>query len=41
MCRWLAYLGSPIDIADILLRPNHSLIDQSLHARELYLPTTG
>lgn len=38
MCRWLAYLGSPIDIADILLRPNHSLIDQSLHARELYLP---
>jgi glutamine amidotransferase len=38
MCRWLAYLGSPIEIADILVRPNHSLIDQSLHARELYLP---
>lgn len=38
MCRWLAYLGSPIEIADILVRPNHSLIDQSLRARELYLP---
>lgn len=38
MCRWLAYLGSPVEIADILVRPNHSLIDQSLHARELFLP---
>lgn len=38
MCRWLAYLGSPIEIADILVRPSHSLIDQSLHARQLYLP---
>lgn len=38
MCRWLACLGSPIDIADILVRPTHSLIDQSLHARQLYLP---
>ncbi|MGH3651334.1 class II glutamine amidotransferase [Glutamicibacter sp.] len=33
-----SYLGSPIDIADILVRPTHSLIDQRLHARQLYLP---
>lgn len=38
MCRWLAYLGSPIALEDVLVRPNHSLIDQSLLARELYLP---
>ena len=33
MCRWIAYFGSPILITDLLYRPNHSLIDQSLHAR--------
>lgn len=33
MCRWLAYSGSPILIADLLYKPKHSLIDQSLHAR--------
>jgi len=33
MCRWLAYSGSPISIADLLYRPKHSLIDQSLHSR--------
>ncbi len=38
MCRWLAYLGSPIALEDVLVRPNHSLIDQSLLARDLYLP---
>ncbi|WP_336651715.1 MULTISPECIES: class II glutamine amidotransferase [unclassified Leucobacter] len=38
MCRWLAYLGSPIPLEDVLVRPNHSLIDQSLLARDLYLP---
>ncbi|GAA4108835.1 class II glutamine amidotransferase [Enteractinococcus coprophilus] len=38
MCRWLAYLGSPIALEDVLVRPNHSLIDQSLHARQLFLP---
>lgn len=41
MCRWLAYLGSPIPIGDVLLKPNHSLIDQSLVARELYVPCAG
>jgi len=38
VCRWLAYLGSPIALEEVLVRPNHSLIDQSLLARELYLP---
>jgi predicted glutamine amidotransferase len=33
MCRWLAYSGSPISIADLLYRPEHSLIDQSLHSK--------
>jgi glutamine amidotransferase len=32
MCRWLAYSGSPIRIEEFLLRPKHSLIDQSLHS---------
>ena len=33
MCRWLAYSGSPICIHDLLFRPEHSLIDQSLHSQ--------
>jgi predicted glutamine amidotransferase len=33
MCRWIAYSGSPIRIEDLLYRPSHSLIDQSLHSR--------
>ncbi len=33
MCRWLAYSGSPIPIGELLDRPEHSLIDQSLHSR--------
>jgi glutamine amidotransferase len=33
MCRWMAYSGSPVPLADLLLRPTHSLIDQSLHSR--------
>ena len=34
MCRWLAYAGSPIGLDQILLRPEHSLLTQSRHARE-------
>jgi len=33
MCRWLAYSGSPVRIEDLLYRPQHSLIDQSLHSQ--------
>jgi predicted glutamine amidotransferase len=33
MCRWLAYSGSPLRIEELLYRPQHSLIDQSLHSQ--------
>jgi glutamine amidotransferase len=33
MCRWLAYAGGPIYLQELILRPRHSLIDQSLSAR--------
>ena len=33
MCRWLAYSGSPVLLEELLYKPEHSLIDQSLHAR--------
>lgn len=33
MCRWLAYSGSPVRIEELLYRPKHSLIDQSLHSQ--------
>src|SRR5215217_5037258 len=33
MCRWLAYSGTPVLIDELLYRPSHSLIDQSLHSR--------
>ena len=33
MCRWLAYSGSPILIENLLYKPQHSLIDQSLHSQ--------
>ncbi len=32
MCRWLAYTGSPILVHDLLYRPEHSLIVQSMHS---------
>jgi glutamine amidotransferase len=38
MCRWLAYSGSPIPIEEVLFKPAHSLVIQSLHARNA--PTT-
>jgi glutamine amidotransferase len=33
VCRWLAYSGSPVLIEELLYKPKHSLIDQSLHSR--------
>ncbi|MCP2257766.1 glutamine amidotransferase [Streptoalloteichus tenebrarius] len=38
MCRWLAYSGEPIFLDTLVVRPNHSLIDQSMFARENYVP---
>jgi len=33
VCRWLAYSGPPIRLAEVVYSPVHSLIDQSLHSR--------
>jgi predicted glutamine amidotransferase len=33
MCRWLAYSGTPIRLEELLYKPRHSLIDQSMHSR--------
>ena len=41
MCRWLAYTGSPILLAEALYAPAHSLIDQSLHSSLGAEPTNG
>jgi glutamine amidotransferase len=34
MCRFIAYIGNPIILDDVLYKPKHSLIQQSIHARE-------
>ena len=41
MCRWLAYSGSPVLLEDLLLKPAHSLIDQSLHSKLGATTTNG
>jgi glutamine amidotransferase len=33
MCRWNAYIGEPLLIDELLFKPKHGLIDESLHAR--------
>ena len=41
MCRWMAWHGQPLLIDELLLKPKHSLIDQSLHSRMGAEPTNG
>ena len=41
MCRWLAYSGSPVLLEELLYKPKHSLIDQSLHSRLGATTTNG
>ena len=41
MCRWLAYTGSPVPLDEILYKPEHSLIDQSLHSNLGAVTTDG
>lgn len=41
MCRWAAYLGSPIFLEDIISRPGHSLVAQSQEATECKTSTNG
>src|SRR4029434_8485285 len=41
MCRWLAYSVSPVLLEDLLYKPAHSLIDQSLHSQLGATTTNG
>ena len=41
MCRFLAYAGAPLLLADLLYRPTNSLIMQSYKARERAEPLNG
>ena len=41
MCRWMAYLGDPILAEELVYRPVHSIIDQSLHAKLTGVTTNG
>jgi glutamine amidotransferase len=34
MCRWVAYVGTPVFLEDFIARPCQSLIAQSIHCRE-------
>jgi predicted glutamine amidotransferase len=41
MCRWIAYSGGPVYLEELLFKPKHSLIDQSLAARAGETTTNG
>lgn len=41
MCRWVAYHGTPLHLEELILRPKHSLIDQSLHSQLGATTTNG
>jgi glutamine amidotransferase len=41
MCRWLSYIGGSILLGDLIVKPKHNLIDQSLHANSMRVPTNG
>ena len=41
MCRWMAWLGQPVRIEELLFDSPHGIVDQSLHARMGAEPTNG
>ena len=41
MCRWMAWLGQPVLIDELLFKSEHGIVDQSLHARMGAEPTNG
>jgi predicted glutamine amidotransferase len=41
MCRWMAWLGQPVLIEELLFKTPHGIVDQSLHARMGAEPTNG
>jgi predicted glutamine amidotransferase len=41
MCRWVAYRGEPIYMEEVVTKPSHSLIQQSMQATEAKTGTNG
>jgi predicted glutamine amidotransferase len=41
MCRWMVYSGDPLVVDELLFKPEHSLIDQSLHSTMGATTTNG
>jgi glutamine amidotransferase len=41
MCRWMAWLGQPVLIDELLFKTQHGIVDQSLRARMGAEPTNG
>src|SRR3954466_4107742 len=41
MCRWMWGLGRPVQIDELLFKPKHGIVDQSLHSRMGAEPTNG
>ena len=41
MCRWMAWLGQPVLIEELLFNSPHGIVDQSLHSRMGAEPTNG
>ncbi len=41
MCRWMAWLGQPLLIEELLFNTPHGIVDQSLHSRLGAEPTNG
>jgi predicted glutamine amidotransferase len=41
VCRWMAWLGQPVLIEELLFKTEHGIVDQSLHARMGAEPTNG
>ena len=41
MCRWLTYRGPAIHMDELIFKPQHSLIEQALHADEAKSATNG
>ena len=41
MCRFVAYLGKPLVLDEVLFKPENSLVKQSYHAREMSEPLNG
>lgn len=41
MCRWLAYSGDSVRLEELLFKPEHKLINQSMSSRSKEAPTHG